>query len=296
MINNSLPSTPNNIKARQITDADVPDVVALVTRGFGEARTHVFWAHVFDTLRKRSVPAGFPRYGYVLEIDGKIVGALLLIFSTQWVGGVAKVRCNVSSWYVDPEFRSYASLLASLALKFKNVTVLNVSAAPHTHAMHEASGFVRYVNGVVAAIPLLSKHTENKPIRIIDPHEEPDAPFEAHERELLLDHADFGCTSLWCVTPERAYPFVFRSRFVKSVLPCVQLIYCRDAADVVRFAKPLGLHFARRLKFLLLLDANEPMTGLVGKYYPGRLPKYCYGPDRPRIGDLAYTETAMFGI
>jgi len=39
---------------------------------------------------------------------------------------------------------------------------------------------------------------------------------------------------------ERAYPFVFRRRWIRGIVPYAQLIYCSDVADFVRFAGPLG--------------------------------------------------------
>jgi hypothetical protein len=35
---------------------------------------------------------------------------------------------------------------------------------------------------------------------------------------------------------------------------------------------------------------------LIGRYFDATMPKYFKGPDRPRLGDLAYTEAAMFGV
>jgi hypothetical protein len=121
-------------------------------------------------------------------------------------------------------------------------------------------------------------------------------PFDSPERDLLLEHADYGCTSLWCIAYERAYPFVFRPRTVKFSVPCAQLVYCHNVDNFVQFARPIGLYLARRLQLLVLLDANDPVPGLVGKYKLGRMPRYFLGSDRPRMGDLAYTETSMFGI
>jgi hypothetical protein len=284
---------PANIRPRQIEDADIPAVMDLLARGYGKARPRAFWAEVFAGLSRRSVPAGFPRYGYVIESDGKLVGVIILIFSTIWKGGTATVRCNGSGLYVEPAFRMYAPLLASRALKDRSVTVLNITAAPHTHKMVEASGFTKYSDGIFAAFPVLSR-AEKDAVRIIGAADEPDVPFDRHERVLLLEHADYGCTSLWCVTPERAYPFVFRPRTVK-ILPCVQLVYCRDVESFIRFARPIGWHLAQRLQLLVILDANGPIPGLVGKYF-GKMPRYFFGPDRPDIGDLAYTETSLFGI
>jgi hypothetical protein len=98
------------------------------------------------------------------------------------------------------------------------------------------------------------------------------------------------------VTAERAYPFVFRPRLAKAVVPCAQLIYCRDVADVARFAGLIGRHLLAQRCPIIVVDANGALPGLVGRYFDGLQPKYFKGPERPRLGDLAYTEAAMFGM
>ena len=293
---NALAETPSYIRTRQINDADVPELIDLLTRGFKPACSSEFWLHSFACLGRRSVPAGFPRYGYVLESDGRVVGTIILIFSTIWENGLAKVRGNCSSWYVDPAFRPYAQLLVSRALKQNNATILNVSAAPHTLAMVEGSGFKRYSNGVFFAVPILSKPPTDDPVLVVNAEVRPDVPFDLHERDLLLEHVDYGCVGLWCITHQQAYPFVFRPQMIKKLVPCAQLVFCRHIDSFVRYARPIGSYLARRLQLVVSLDANGHIPGLVGKYKHGKTPKYFCGPDPPRMGDLAYTETSMFGV
>jgi len=297
MVNTRLISAPPKVRCRRIETADADRVVALFTRGFGARRTRQFWERVIARLAARTAPADAPGYGYLLESEGAAVGAILQIFSTLRTGADQKAttRCNVSSWYVDPAFRSYAPLLVSQALKQKAVTYLNISSIPHTRPILEAQGYRRFSNGVFVALPCLSR-APGLPSRIIAADTQPQAPFEEHERDLLRDHADYGCMSLWCETPERAYPFVFRERRIKGLISCAQLSYCRDVADFVRFARPLGLYLAWRGRPLVILDANGPIRGLVGKYFDQTIPKYFKGPAPPRLGDLAYTETALFGM
>jgi hypothetical protein len=294
MVNTCL--TSSKIRCRRITDGDAEKVVALLTTGFAPRRTRQFWEHVIACLARRAVPADTPGYGYMLECDGAAVGAILQIFSIQrGTGEAATTRCNLSSWYVDPAFRSYAPLLVAQALKQKGVTYLNISSIPHTRPILEAQGYVRYSNGVFVALPCLSRASAG-PARVIAADAPPQARFEEHERQLLRDHAEDGCMSLWCETPERAYPFVFRVRRVKRFIDCAQLIYCPDVAIFVRFARSLGLYLACRGRPLVILDANGPVRGLVGRYFEGIMPKYYKGPTPPRLGDLAYTETAFFGV
>jgi hypothetical protein len=298
MVNTGLISAPPKIRCRRIEDADADGVVDLLTRGFAPRRPRRFWERVIACLATRSAPADAPRYGYLLENDGAAVGAILQIFSTSPTGGAgaATTRCNVSSWYVDPTFRSYAPLLVSQALKRKGVTYLNISSIPRTRPIVEAQGYLRFSNGVFVALPCLSR-APGVPARIIAAGAQPlQSLSEEHERDLLRDHAGYGCMSLWCETPSRAYPFVFRERRVRGLVTCAQLIYCSDVADFVRFARPLGLYLARRGRPLVILDANGPVRGLLGKYFDQTRPKYFKGPTPPQLGDLAYTEAALFGM
>jgi hypothetical protein len=292
MVNTHLTA---KIRCRRIEDGDAGKVAELLARGFARRRSRPFWEEVMACLARRSKPADAPRYGYLLEHDGAAVGAILQICSAISGNGEQAARCNVSSWYVEPSFRGYASFLVAQALKQKGITYLNISSVPHTRPIVEAHGFVRFSNGIFAALPCLSRRPD-VPTRLTGGTAAPRAPCEPHERDLLRDHAAYGCISLWCETPARAYPFVFRKRRVKGLVSCAQLIYCADIADVVCFARPLGLHLAGRGLPLVILDANGPIPGLFGKYFDETMPKYFKGATPPRLGDLAYTETALFGM
>ena len=85
-----------------------------------------------------------------------------------------------------------------------------------------------------------------------------------------------------------------RGRQGRWWVPAMQLVFARSASDVRRFAAPLGRILLRRGRPLLLYDAED--TGLEP---PGlmldRAPKYFRGAQRPRLGDLAYTEFTIFG-
>lgn len=286
---------PKQIRARQIAESDIPAVVDLLTRGF-KVHPPRFWQDAFSNLTNHPTPNGLPKYGYLLESDGAIVGAILLIFSQFPRGNTTAIRCNLSSWYVEPAFRGYGSLLASKALSWKNVTYLNVSPAMDTLPLLRVQGYSQYSQGVFFAAPALQFRFYSARVTVANPDSKPSAPFEPFEHALLTEHSKYGCLSLWCTTAERAYPFVFRPRLHKGAIPYAQMIYCRDIGDFVRLAAPLGCFLIRRGWALVMIDANGPIPRLFGQYRQPRQPKYFKGPDRPRLGDLAYTEVAMFGL
>ncbi len=290
-----MASAAPSLRCRLIEGSDIEAVTSLLADGF---RTHdrQFWLGAFAQLRRHATPPGLPKYGYLLECEGRAVGAVLLICSLVRAGEKDAPRCNLSSWYVDPAFRAYAPMLVSQALRHKDVTYVNVSPARHTWPIIEAQGFSRYCDGIFVAVPMLSGLFGGAKVKMIDGTRKPPVSFDPRDQEMLLQHAALGCVSLWCATAERAYPFVFRRRFVRGIVPCAQLIYCSDVADFVRFAGPIGRLLAGRGLPFVIIDANAPIPGLVGWYSRGNMPKYFKGPQRPRLGDLAYTEHAVMGV
>ena len=89
---------------------------------------------------------------------------------------------------------------------------------------------------------------------------------------------------------------MFRSRRKFGLIPFAFLIYCRDLESFVRFARPLGTYLARHGIPLVVLDANGPIPGLFGRYEENVGPKYFKGPEQPALGNLSYSERAMFGV
>jgi len=283
------------LRCRQMSEADIDAVIALLARGFPN-RNEQFWRRAFAQLSRHEPPQGLPRYGYLLENGNSPVGVLILICSTMQTADAANTRCNLSSWYVEPEFRAYAPLLVTQALRHKDVTYLNVSAAPNTWPIIEAQGFSRYCNGIFVALPMLSGLFKDSETKIFRADWQPTVDFDPVDQQILRQHAALGCISLWCATSEHAYPFVFRSRLAKGLIPCAQIIYCRDIADFARFAGPIGRYLAFRGKPLVIVDADGPIPGVAGMFRSGSMPKYFKGPRRPRLGDLAYTEHALLGL
>ena len=287
-------SVPPRVNWRQIEEADLAGVVDLLARGF-PVRDTAYWQRAFARLRAHRGPPDMPQFGYVLECAGTPVGVVLTISSVRPPGDTPAVLCNLSSWYVEPAFRAYAPLLISAALRHEDVTFVNVSPAPHTEPIVEVQGFARYSDGQFVAIPALARASSDIGVRLQDSDEAPPAPCDPAELALMRSHRAYGCITLWAVTPDRAFPFVFMPRRVKGVIPCAELIYCPSLAAFIRFARPIGRALLRRGRALVLIDAPAPIAGLPGHFFPGKRPKYCRGTP-PRIGDLAYTEIPMFGL
>jgi hypothetical protein len=284
------------IRCREIAAGDVEAVADLLTRGF-PGRPRTYWRAGLQRQAARTIPSGYPRYGYLLEAAGATVGVLLLMYAEKTSGAETALSCNVASWYVEPQFRNQASLLSAIALKHKHVTYANITPAPPTWPILEAQGYRRYCNGLMFAVPALSRGGGSVAVVDLDTPKPDDLP--ANDFALLERHTGYGCLSVICRTAGGTRPFVFapfRIRQGRIGLPAMQLIYCRSIDDFAAAAGPIGRFLFARGKPIVVVDANGPIQNLVGIFSGARGQKYFKGPNTPRLGDLADTEFALYGI
>jgi hypothetical protein len=291
-----MPAAKPRFRAIQAGDLDA--IGDLLTRGF-QHRSRDYWMRGLHRQGARPLPPGEPRYGYLIENNGVPVGCLLTIYSSKIIDGETAICCNVSSWYVDPEFRNYAALFASMTQKRKDITYLNVTPAAATWPILEAQGFKAYCRGFYFSLPALARGQRGMTIEAVTAATTSVAGLPDADFEMLKRHADYGCLALVCRKADAALPFVFfslRKRRGIIPLPALQLGYCRSIADYVDCAGAIGRYLLWRGKPIVVVDATGPLAGLPGIYRELRRRKYYKGPHRPRLGDLADTELAIYGM
>jgi hypothetical protein len=293
---NTMPAAKPRFRAIQAGDLDA--IGDLLTRGF-QHRSRDYWMRGLHRQGARPLPPGEPRYGYLIENNGVPVGCLLTIYSSKKIDGETAICCNVSSWYVDPEFRNYAALFASMTQKRKDITYLNVTPAAATWPILEAQGFKAYCRGFYFSLPALARGQRGMTIEAVTAATTSVAGLPDADFEMLKRHADYGCLALVCRKADAALPFVFfslRKRRGIIPLPALQLGYCRSIADYVDCAGAIGRYLLWLGKPIVVVDATGPLAGLPGIYRELRRRKYYKGPHRPRLGDLADTELAIYGM
>lgn len=287
------------IRCRTIEEADLDGVIGLLLEGFTD-RDEAYWRMGLARHRAQALPDGVPRYGYLIERDGVPVGVLLALYRAVEGAEGTHWRCNLSSWYVRPEFRSLGTLLDGFAMRDKTVTYVNVSPAPPTWAMHKARGFKSTCAGQMLALPLVGRHRGR--VRAASP--ESLALLPEAEARLVADHVSYGCLGLVWSDGAEAGALVFQRRALKLLpgrlarlrLPGLQLVYRSPSLDLTACLGAVGRHLlARHAMPWFVLDALARPAGIAGRYFPGRAPKFARGPNPPAVGDLAYTEIVLFG-
>ena len=281
------------VRCRLITENDLDAVADLLREGFS-GRARQSWVDGLGAMQRRELPAGAPRFGHCLDAGGKLVGVILLIASSRIVDGAAVVFTNVASWYVNADYRAYAQLLVSIALRNKETTFTNVSPAPHTWPIVENQGYTKYCNGLLFAAAALKAPAPGVTIeRLTDAHK------AMPDFDMLHRHRDMGCSVVVAREGGTLSGLVFRPYCIRSgkiTLPAMFVLYAPDRAQLVRLAGNLGRHFMWKAAPFLVMDADGPVEGLRGVYTEARGRKYFTGPHRPALCDLADTEYAIFGV
>jgi hypothetical protein len=274
----ATPVSAARVRCRQIAEADLDSVTDLLTRGFPRT-TRDYWANGFARFRSLPLIEGVPRFGYALESDGVMVGVILMIASKRG----DRIFSNLSSWYVEPAFRSHSTMLISMATKLKHVTYVNISPAPHTRVLMDAQNFRQYVFGRSAVFAMFGFRGG----KVSD-----DIPGDLPERDLLRDHAAMGCISLVCEQSGVAMPFVFQPRTLdRPPFRAADLYFSRGEEEFRKCAPALSRWLLRRDLFAIIVDGK--VTGMPAWYANGKEPRYFKGPFEPT--DLAYTEKVIFG-
>lgn len=284
-----------------IEETDRDAVVDMLCKGFS-GRSQEYWRRGLDRHVARGVPEGVPRYGCLLERDGAVVGVLLTLYTRIEDGTGAHLRCNLSSWYVEPAYRAAATLLDGRAMRDKSVTYLNISPTVHTRAMHLARGFRAYAHGQLLAVPALSRFRRGQRVEPLGNANL--ALLSPREQAIARDHADYGCLVLVCRDGATARAVVLQPHRIKVMprwmasptLPCYQWIYGPAGDALADWLGALGRHLLLRHGIpLLFLDTEGPMPGVVGRYLHDRAPRFAKGPHPVPVGDLSYTELVLFG-
>jgi hypothetical protein len=288
-------SASRGVVCRPIEERDIPAVLDCLTRGFPE-RARDYWTRGLAVMARRPPVADYPQFGHLLEAEGRVVGVMLQIVSTRDGAEGPAPRCNLSSWCVDKDYRGFAHALHARCISRREVLYVNISASPHTWPALTAVGYRRYAEGQFIFAPLLARGAANA--RVVEFAEDrPEAQaLSLAERRLLADHAALGCVALIGVKDGAATPLVFQKRGIwRNLIPCLHVIYCRDPSTLAVFSGALGRYFALRGRLFCVVDANGPVQGLTGRFFPGREPRHFKGAAAPQPCDLAYTELVVLG-
>ena len=243
------------VAVRPITAADLPRVGEYLQRALNERVSARTWADATVT-RWSAAP---PNHGFLLEDDGRVVGALLAFYSERVVGGRPVRVCNLGAWCVDEDRRLHSIRLLKAALAQEGWTFTDFSPSGNVVPVNERLGF-SHLDTSTVLVPCLPYPTVPGRLRVLRGSALA-ARLDAADRQRYLDHAD--APAAWHVVLESGDRYcyvIFRRDRRKNMPVFASLLYVSDPVLFRSAARVFVRHLLVRHGVLVLL-AELRITG-----------------------------------
>jgi hypothetical protein len=275
---------------REIAHDDLSGIKDLLCEGFPR-RSEAYWRGALQSLDERPDVEGYPKFGYLLEVEGKAEGVLLLLTSSQ----EGRIFSNLSSWYVREPHRKFATFLFQRSMRIKGGSYVNLSPSPGVLPIAKAFGFKPYTLGTFLIEPRAAFKRGSAQVSSASAEEVVQLCGEDLTlRDTVQRHIKFGCRGLKIEDDHGAILALYRGTRFKRYLPTAQFVF-GDIDRMVAAAGPLYRALIKQGIVCALLDRPEHLDPGFGiSALADRGIRYAKGTP-PKVGNLLETEISTFG-
>jgi hypothetical protein len=236
------------MKLEAIEDANLDEAIATLSRGF-PARTPPFWRESLARLSAYRRATAGPPIGRLMTVEGKPVGVILTIASKHRTGGREHDVVNLSSWYVEEQYRWLAPRMLESIVADDSVVFTDLSPSPQAARINERLGFRTAAAGLrLYFLPWTAVRSRSQG-RMVRLEDVPGRALAEPERELLAHHRELGCIAAALRVGGSYYAFLFQPTRRRG-LPAALLLYApnrrlvgQHRGAIARFLLSRGLFF-----------------------------------------------------
>lgn len=206
-----------------------------------------------------------PNLGFILAHGDEIVGFLGTVYARRQIGSTRNVVCNLTSWYVRPDYRGWGTALLAAATRDDGISYTALTPGPLSRQVFMALGFQRLDEHRIVMPLLLDAETLHKPRPVIlfDPGAVRRSLNEQQQRT-YDDHAPYDCLQLVLIAgSERVYIVVKRRTmslrrlhrwFLADVrFPYSEVLHCSAPPLLAQHLEHVRLAVLRRQRTLALV-------------------------------------------
>jgi hypothetical protein len=227
--------------------------------------------------------------GQLLMKGDDAVGVLLTIRSRLLETGRTVV--NLSSWYVEPSSRWFAPRMLQMATSSDEDIFTDLTPSPEACRLNERLGFTTVTNCTLF-YPLPLKAFGPARARLRPLAEVPQGTLSAATRDMLEDHARFGCIVAVMEADGSHYPLVFLKTITKR-LPSARLIYCEDRQVAQKHISAIARHLLGKGRLALTMAASDGKRDAGGFAILKSSPIQVKGAWNPRFINETYSELVL---
>jgi len=233
---------------RPVRATDIEPLCAFLHRGFGTRIPVAAWRRLFDYKWLDAKP----NLGLLLVAGGEIRGFMGMLYARRLIQGKTALVCNLSSFYVHPDYRGWSFALLAHALRDETVCYTSLTPSRTVTQMCEAMGFSYIDRNRIILLPLLNAITLRGPSsRIISDPEQVRALLDGEQRRIFDDHAPYDCLQLVLESGSKSAYLVVKRRTLER-FPVSDLLYCSAPSLLARHLERVKLAVIRRQRSVAL--------------------------------------------
>jgi hypothetical protein len=199
-------------------------------------------------------------FGELLLHEDKPVGVLIKIHHQSPLTHQSIV--NLSSWYVEPDYRWYAPRMLMKATSQKDIIYTDFTPSPDVFNMNERLGFKTIARSdLLFPLPMtaLLPATTAK-IRAVDDVNSPEISEDMHQFMQL--HNAGNNAALYIDDGEQLHPIIFQFRKRRGI-PCAKLIYADDIELLHMHCVKISRYLLRKGVVVMTMPSsqNRPVRG-----------------------------------
>ena len=239
---------------RAISPDDVETLCRFLESAFAGSQIA---ADGWRALFKRNWPQRKPDLGFVLVADDRIVGFIGTIYASRTINGESGLVCNLTSWFVAPEYRGWAVALIAAAIGDPSVTYTALTPAPVTVQTLHQMGFSDLDEGALLFPPLLHVDTLGRKAPAI--RTKPEAVrriLDEAQQRIFDDHAECDCLQM-IVGDATEYAYVVVKRRRRRKMPFSEILYCSSPSVLARHLERAKFAIMREQGTLGLIAAKR---------------------------------------
>jgi acetoacetyl-CoA synthetase len=203
-----------------------------------------------------------PGFGFVLVDGDEIVGFIGTVRSKRSINGTIHRICNLSTWFVLPDYRGAALPLLVAALKGADETMTGLTPTADAERIYEWVGFRTLDVEKLALPPLLNLRSlaRSRSVQIDADRAKIRQYLNPLDRQILDDHSPYCCGHFAIRSPQ-SYAYVITKRRTKRRIPFSEILYCSDARLFVEHLERLKLAILTRERSLVLMIDRRLLRG-----------------------------------
>ncbi len=183
-------------------------------------------------------------FGYFLADKGKPVGLLGMIFSTRMIDREEHKFCDLSAWYVKPEYRGHSIALLIPILGRKDLTITTFTASNRVIAVLRKLGFKDIESHIRIAIPI---PLTSKNVRVTYDPEVIFSKLTGEDLRIFQNHSRLNCTHIGITTP-KGFSHVMVNKVFRKGIQLAHVDYASNRAILIDHANLIAWNVMQKTR------------------------------------------------